>query len=111
MGDTCEEKLQLAKARPNGSVGEAILALIFTDGSVQLLKIQQHAKQKPDSLSEWNCTIGEPINVDGSDHRPVTAVKWVKVWSDSFPVFLTLRGSNEGRTRLDEGRFCAHVCW
>ncbi|OWZ68960.1 general transcription factor 3C polypeptide 4 [Cryptococcus neoformans Bt63] len=75
MGDTCE----------------AILALIFTDGSVQLLKIQQHAKQKPDSLSEWNCTIGEPINVDGSDHRPVTAVKWVKdvlVWTKAGSVHM-----------------------
>lgn len=78
-GDTCGQKLELTKAIADSSVGEAALALIFTDGSVQLLKIQQHAKQKPDGPSQWNCTTGEPISVDNSDHRPVTAVKWVKV--------------------------------
>ncbi|KIR25385.1 general transcription factor 3C polypeptide 4 [Cryptococcus deuterogattii LA55] len=74
-----------------GDTCEALLALIFTDGSVQLLKIQQHAKQKPDSPSEWNCTTGEPISVHNSDHRPVTAVKWVKdvlVWTKAGSVHM-----------------------
>ncbi|KIR77247.1 general transcription factor 3C polypeptide 4 [Cryptococcus gattii EJB2] len=85
-----------------GDTCEALLALIFTDGSVQLLKIQQHAKQKPDGPSQWNCTTGEPISVDNSDHRPVTAVKWVKdvlVWTKA------------GSVHMFAGDECQSVSW